>query len=92
MARTEDFNSGFDSVRSPQFESIQQQANRNFVNTSVLDNIMPNPNGMGSADFQRVLVGRKQSTIGTADSTFDRSLWITHQEPRNRADRLKKEE
>lgn len=88
MARSEDFAGGFESVRSPQFQSVQQQANRNFQAISVLDNITPNQNGMGSADLQRQMVGVKDSASGRSEDTFDRQLWLRHQEPSNRIRRL----
>lgn len=92
MARTEDFNDGFDKVRTPQFESIQQQSNRNYAATSVLDNIIPNQNGMGASDLQRRLVGSQGSPVGRAESTFDKQLWLRHPEPSNKAKTLQKEQ
>ena len=91
MTRSEDFSDGYERVRSPQFESIQQQHNRNYMATSVLDNLMPNSNGMGSQDFQRALVGKQQSAMGTSQSTWDTQLWLSHKEPSNRAKRLNKD-
>lgn len=78
MARTEDFADGAERVRNPQFQSVQQQANRNFLAISVLDNVMPNQNGMGSQDLQRRLVGSQNSATGRSESTFDRQLWLRH--------------
>ena len=91
MTRSEDFSDGYERVRSPQFESIQQQHNRNYMATSVLDNIMPNANGMGAQDFQRHLVGRTGSPMGTSQSTWDTQLWLSHKEPSNRVKRTQKD-
>ena len=88
MARTEDFADGYAQVREPQFKSVQQQSNRNFQALSVLDNIQPNPNGMGAQDFQRRLVGSQGSPVGRSTETFDRQLWLRHQEPSQRIKRL----
>lgn len=88
MARTEDFQGGYGEVREPQFRSVQQQANRNFEALSVLDNLVPNQNGMGQADLQRKMVGSQNSPTGRSESTFDKQLWLRHQEPANRIKRL----
>lgn len=92
MARQENFSDGYERVREPRFESIQQQGNRNFQATSVLDNIMPNQNGIGTSDLQRRMMGIQSSAIGSAESTFDKRLWISHREPSNRAKTVSKEQ
>jgi hypothetical protein len=84
MARSEDFAEGSERARRPQFQSVQQMSNRNFQAISVLDNVIPNPNGMGQPDLQRRLVGSQGSASGRAQSTFDRQLWLKHPEPANR--------
>lgn len=81
MRRSEEFSDGADKVRSPQFESVQQQSNRNFQAISVLDNVIPNANGMGQMDLQRRMYGSKGSAIGRSETTFDRQLWLHHPEP-----------
>lgn len=88
MARTEDFADGYAQVREPQFKSVQQQHNRNFQAISVLDNVQPNQNGMGAQDLQRRLVGSQGSPTGRSLETFDRQLWLRHQEPSQRIKRL----
>lgn len=88
MARSEDFAGGFESVREPQFKSVQQQHNQNYQPTSVLDNVMPNQNGMGAQDLQRRLVGSQGAATGRSQETFDRQLWLRHQEPSQRVKRL----
>lgn len=80
-SRSEEMVGGYDSARNPQFESVQQQANRNFHALSVLDNIIPNPNGLGSPDYQRRLYGSRSSASGRSQATFDRQLWLHHPEP-----------
>lgn len=84
MARTEEFAGGFESVRAPQFKSVQQQHALNYQATSVLDNVMPNQNGMGAQDLQRRLVGFGDSATGRSAETYDRQLWLRHQEPSQR--------
>ena len=78
MARTDEFEGGYAEVREPQFRSVQQQSNRNFLATSVLDNVIPNQNGMGAADLQRRLVGSQNSMTGRSTSTFNQQLWLRH--------------
>lgn len=78
MARSEEFGEGFAKVREPQFKSVQQQSNRNFQATSVLDNVMPNQNGMGSQDLERRMVGSQGPTVGRSQETFDKQLWLRH--------------
>lgn len=81
MPRSQDFADGAERVRSPQFESIQQQANRNFQAISVLDNVMPAQNGMGAQDLQRKIVGSQGSSVGRSETTYDKQLWLHHPEP-----------
>ncbi len=88
MARTEEFNSGNESARFPVFQSVQQQSNRNFTATSVLDNVIPNQNGMGQADLERRLVGSQGSPVGRSETTFNRQLWLRHREPTGRIQHL----
>lgn len=80
MARTEEFNGGADSVRQPQFTSVQQQHNRNFRALSVLDtpSVKPNQNGLGTADLQRRMIGFRDSATGRSDSTYDQQIWLSH--------------
>ena len=85
MTRSEDFADGAARVRAPQFESVQQQANRNFAALSVLDNVMPNQNGMGTQDLQRRLVGSQGQATGRSQETFDKQLWLRHPEPTARS-------
>lgn len=79
---------GFEKVRQPEFRSVQQQHNVNFQATSVLDNVMPNQNGMGQQDLQRRLVGSQGPATGRSSETFDRQLWLRHKEPSQRIKRL----
>ena len=88
MTRTEEFSGGAEEVRSPQFRSVQQQANRHFTATSVLDNVIPNQNGMGTADLERRMVGSENSLVGRSKETFDRQLWLRHQQPTGRIQHL----
>ncbi len=88
MTRSEEFQGGNESARSPQFRSVQQQANRNFQATSVLDNVLPNQNGMGRADLERRMVGSRNSPVGRSQTTFDKQLWLRHAEPANRVQTL----
>ncbi len=91
MARSDDFNEGSERARTPQFQSIQQQSNRNYVAMSTLDNVIPNNNGMGEPDLQRKLRGSQGSSSGRSEATFDKQLWLKHPEPTNRADTLSKD-
>lgn len=86
MARTEEFTSGADAVRQPQFSSVQQQHARNFQAMSVLDtpNVIPNQNGIGAPDLQRKIMGSRSSFSGSAQSTFDKSIWLTNPDTANR--------
>lgn len=88
MARSEEFQSGADSVRSPQFSSVQQQGNRNFRALSVLDtpNVIPNQNGMGASDLQRKIMGQRSSASGSTKSTQDSQIWLTSPETAHRKD------
>jgi hypothetical protein len=85
MARSQDFAEGTEQARNPQFQSVQQQSNRRFQAISVMDNVIPNQNGMGQNDLQRRLVGSQGSLSGRSQATFDRQLWLKHPEPANRA-------
>lgn len=80
MTRSEDFADGAARVREPKFESVQQQSNRNFAALSVLDNVMPNQNGMGVQDLQRRLVGSANPATGRSQETFDKQLWLRHRD------------
>jgi hypothetical protein len=93
MARSEDFQSGADSVRQPQFESIQQQGNRNFRAMSVLDtpSVIPNQNGMGTGDLQRRMIGFRDSATGRSESTYDKQIWLSHPEETHRSSRNKEQ-
>lgn len=84
MARSEEFSGGYSAAQSPQYRSVQQQHNRNYQKLSVLDNLMPNQNGMGASDLQRRLVGISHSGSGTSKNTFDKSLWIEKHQELNR--------
>lgn len=78
MARSEEFASGAEEVRQPQFKSVQQMHNDHARATSVLTvpGHLPNQNGMGTADRQRRLMGFRESASGMADSTYDQRLWM----------------
>lgn len=91
MTRSEEFGDGAESVRTPKFESIQQQGIRNYEATSVLDNLRPNQNGLGEQDLQRTMMGVKQSYAGTAQSTADQKLWLKHREPSLKTKNLDRE-
>lgn len=73
--RTAQFNDGSERVREPQFHSMQQ-VEGNYRRTSVLDNLKPTGNGLGTADRQRQLMGINQSAIGQSEGNFDKSLWL----------------
>jgi hypothetical protein len=89
MARSEDFAGGAEEVRQPQFQSVQQQHNRNYQAMSVLDTpgIIPNQNGLGAADLERRKLGRTESVSGRSAETFDRQLWLQSAESTTRRDR-----
>lgn len=85
MDRSAEFEDGFAQVREPKFQTVQAQHNANYRATSVLDNVIPNQNGLGSSDLQRRLVGSQGAATGRSQETFDRQLWLRHPEPSNRA-------
>lgn len=87
MTRSEDFVDGAERVRQPQFQSVQQQHNRNFQAMSVLDtpSVIPNQNGMGTGDLQRRMIGFRDSATGRSESTYDKQIWLTHRESSQRA-------
>jgi hypothetical protein len=89
MARSEDFAGGAEEVRQPQFRSVQQQHTRNYQAMSVLDTpgIIPNQNGLGTADLERKKLGRTESASGRSNETFDRQLWLQSAESTTRRDR-----
>jgi hypothetical protein len=80
MARTEEFQSGADSVRQPRFQSVQTQHNANFRTMSVLDTpyAIPNQNGMGTQDLQRRMIGFREAAGGRSQSTYDQQIWLSH--------------
>lgn len=88
MTRTEEFSNGAERVRSPQFETVQSQHNRNFQPASVLDTpyAIPNQNGMGQQDLQRRMIGFRDAASGRAQSTYDQQIWLKHPDtsPRTR--------
>lgn len=88
MTRSEDFADGADSVRQPQFRSVQQQSNANFRALSVLDTplVVPNQNGMGSNDLERKMMGRSESPSGRSQETFNQQLWLHHTMTRRMAE------
>lgn len=88
MDRSAEFSDGAERVRTPQFESVQQQHNRNYLATSVLDQVMPTQNGLGAQDLQRRIVGGQGSASGQAQSTFDKRLWLRTPEPAARSRRI----
>jgi hypothetical protein len=92
MARSEDFAGGAEEVRQPQFQSVQQQHNRNFRAMSVLDtpSVIPNQNGMGTSDLQRRMIGFRDSATGRSESTYDKQIWLSHPDETPRNDARKK--
>ncbi len=88
MARSVDFQSGADSVRSPQFKSVQQQHGVNFRAMSVLDTpaVIPNQNGIGAQDLQRKIMGVRDSGSGRSQSTSDSQIWLTNPDTAHRKD------
>lgn len=78
MTRSEDFQGGADGAREPQFKSVQTQHNANFRGMSVLDtpNVIPNQNGLGTADLQRRIMGFHESISGRSEGTFDKQIWL----------------
>lgn len=94
MTRSEDFQGGADSVRQPQFRSVQQQHNANFRPMSVLDlpGSLPNQNGMGSADLKRRMMGFFESAMGLSQTTYDSKLWLrSPQDTAQRSSRKREE-
>ena len=75
-SRNGSFVAGSESVRQPEFSSMQQQHRIGYQRTSLLDNLQPSGNGYGSADRQRLVLGVNNSANGQSSGNFDDSLWL----------------
>lgn len=78
--RTAHFMDSAEKVRMPEFRSMQQVVG-NYRRTSLFDNLLPTPNGMGSSDYSRFKLGINKSAIGESTSTFERGLWLRTERP-----------
>lgn len=74
VARSQNFYEGSESVRHPALRPVQTFPYRR---TSVLDTLQPiSPNGLGTQDRQRALMGIRSSALGQSDSNFDKKIWL----------------
>ena len=73
--RAANFNDGSEHVREPQFFT-QQRVTGGYRPTSVMDNVLPNPNGASQRDNQRRIIGFNESVLGQSEATFDKALWL----------------
>lgn len=73
--RTADFSGGADNARQSPIQSIQKPE-RAYQMTSVMDNVVPNPNGVSQSDLKRQMVGFDESPLGRSETTYERGLWL----------------
>ena len=78
--RSEQFNDAATKVRSPQFRTLQNTVG-NYRRTSILDNLMPSRNALGTQDYERAKLGVPRSSSGQSESTFDKGLWLRAERP-----------
>jgi hypothetical protein len=78
--RVMQFNDAAIKVRSPQFRALQNSVG-NYRRTSILDNLLPSRNALGSNDWERAKLGVPRSSSGQSDSTFDKGLWLRSERP-----------
>lgn len=78
--RSMEFSSAATRVRSPQFRTLQNSVG-NYRRTSILDNLMPSRNALGSQDYERAKLGVPRSSSGQSESTFDKGLWLRTERP-----------
>jgi hypothetical protein len=82
--RSQEFQEAATRVRQPQFRTLQNAVGgglRTYRRTSLLDNLQPSRNALGSMDWERAKLGVPKSPIGQSDSTFDKSLWLRAERP-----------
>lgn len=78
--RSTEFSNAATRVRSPQFRTLQNSVG-NYRRTSILDNLMPSRNALGSQDYERAKLGVPRSSSGQSESTFDKGLWLRSERP-----------
>lgn len=77
--RSQNFYEGSESVRQPQFKTIQQVPGT-YRRTSTLDNLYPTGNGMDDQGRQRQMMGISSSAIGQSSDSFEKSIWLRNPE------------
>lgn len=82
-SRTAEMVRGSESVREPQFRTMQQRPREGGVagapsyrRTSVLDSLQPSGNGMSARDNERQMFGMKSQGLG--QDTADKSMWLAN--------------
>lgn len=75
-----EFQDAATKVRSPQFRTLQNAVGT-YGRRSILDNLLPSRNGLGSQDYERAKLGVPRSASGQSDSTFDKGLWLRAARP-----------
>lgn len=78
--RSDEFNDSATKVRSPQFRTLQNTVGT-YRRTSILDNLQPSQNALGTQDWERAKLGIQNSTVGQSDTTFDKGLWLRSERP-----------
>jgi len=78
--RSAQFNDSAVKVRSSQFRTLQNSV-ANYRRTSILDNLMPSRNALGTQDYERAKLGVPRSSSGQSESTFDKGLWLRAERP-----------
>lgn len=78
--RSAQFNDSAATVRSPKFRTLQNSV-ANYRRTSILDNLMPSKNALGTQDYERAKLGVPRSSSGQSESTFDKGLWLRAERP-----------
>jgi hypothetical protein len=78
--RSMEFSDAAIKVRSPNFRTLQNTVGT-YGRTSLLDNLLPSQNGLGTQDFERAKLNVPRSSIGQSDTTFDKGLWLRAARP-----------
>lgn len=85
--RSNEFIGGSGMAREePQFRTLQQEGPRSYVPSSTLSQLFPGQNGRAADDQERVLLGIRNSAVGSSQDTFQRSLWLRNLKPTLRYD------
>jgi hypothetical protein len=78
--RTTEFTDSATRVRSPNFRTLQNTVGT-YGRRSLLDNLLPSQNGLGTNDWERAKLNVPHSSVGQSESTFDKGLWLRAARP-----------